>query len=927
MKRDLLAAGQLRNAPARLRAVESSVEAELRRQNDELAALHDMAVGLIEGLELSAVLEAIVGRAGQLIGTPHGYLYLLEPDGEEIVVRVATGAFVEHIGYRLRRGEGLAGLVWASGRADTVESYRAWDRRVPDLDSKQIGALTGVPLLSEGQVVGVIGLAYMDDTRTFGSAELEVLERFARLASLALRNARLYDAAKRELAERERTEEELQEAIAHLRRSELELQLSREEMIRRLSYAAEFRDATTGSHIERMARFCFVLAHRLGLEEDRCELIRIASPLHDVGKIGIPDRVLLKPGPLTPEERREVQRHPEIGHAILAGSGSPLLELAATIALTHHERFDGSGYPRGLRGEAIPLEGRIASVADVFDALTSDRPYRPAFPPEVAVAMLVEGRGTQFDPLVLDLFLDSVDDLLRIRGGEPLEVAPVSAVPRGTEPAGKLQPAGEIPAAALAAACREAEHALVVAADDRTAIETALERLCTAVGPELLASVYIRDRGRLWIVSQYGYGEVRDGFGLDQGIVGRVVRSGRAAYLADVSADPDFIAAVTDIRSELSIPLGGRAPAAGILNLETKFLSLPPEALELVEPLARRLMSRLEGVRPELDSDLPALARLFVEGSSLRSVEAIAEFASRALGRLLGLETSQIHLLGARGGYKLASFWRLPDSSLEPLSSSQLARLASALEQGAATYSTVDLEQQGPLLGLDPELGWLAWLPLRVAGADLGVLSGLAPGQPQLGNDQVEAATLFAQHVAALIDAAQALRREQRAAVTDLLSGLLNRRGFEERFREELNRAERARRELALVLVDCDDLKAINDESGHEAGDAVIERFGRVLRSVKRLEDVAARMGGDEFVLLLPECGRAAALEVAERVRRDLGRGARERPVSATFGVAAYPADGTTPAELLRAADRAMYRAKSAGKNRTFSIDTGAPVV
>jgi diguanylate cyclase (GGDEF)-like protein len=918
---DLAAAVPPPATPARLRALEDTAEAELRRQNEELAALHEMALGLIEGLELSAVLEAIVGRAADLIGTPNGYLYLIEPGGEELVVRVATGEFVDHIGYRLRRGEGLAGRVWANARTDTVESYRSWDGRVRDLDAKRIGALAGVPLLSEGEVVGVIGLAYMDDARAFDAGELAVLERFARLASLALRNARLYDAAKRELAERKRTEEELQEAVAHLSRSELELQLSREEMIRRLSYAAEFRDATTASHIERMARFCFLLAHRLGLDEERCELIRMASPLHDVGKIGIPDRVLLKPGALTLEERKEVERHAEIGHAILAGSGSPLLELAASIALTHHERFDGSGYPRGLRGEQIPLEGRIASVADVFDALTSDRPYRVAFPPDVAVAMLRQGRGTQFDPLVLDLFLESLDELLEIRRAG--EAPPAIPAPRGREEDREVASV-MISLDALAAACREAEYALVVHDDDRRAIETALARLCTAIGPELLASVYIRDRGRLWIVAQYGYDEVRDGFGLDQGIVGRVVRSGRAAYLPDVTADPDFIAAVSDIRSELSVPLGPSRPAEGILNLETRFRALPPGALDVIAPLARRVAARLEGVRPELGSDLPALARLFVEGSSLRSVEAISEFASRALGRLLGLETSQIHLLGTGRDYKLASFWRLSGSCLAPLPSGTLAELAAALEHGAATYSTVDLEQQGPALGLDGEAGWLVWVPLRVAGLEVGVLSGRAPSLEHVGTDQVEAATLFAQHVAALIDTAQALRREQRAAVTDLLSGLLNRRGFEERFREELNRAERSRRELALVLVDFDDLKRVNDESGHEAGDAVIEQFGRVLRSVKRLEDVAARMGGDEFVLLLPECGLAAALEVAERVRRDLRREFRDRSVSATLGVAAYPADGTTPAELLRAADRAMYRAKAAGKDRTFSLHTRA---
>jgi PAS domain S-box-containing protein len=188
------------------------------------------------------------------------------------------------------------------------------------------------------------------------------------------------------------------EAQASLRRS-------REETIRRLSRASEFRDDETGAHIERMSRYCELIAARLGLGREFVEQLRIASPMHDVGKIGVADAILLKPGPLDAHERAEMERHPEIGYGILAGSGAELLDLAATIAWTHHERFDGGGYPQGLKGEEIPLEGRIAAVADVFDALTSDRVYRAAFSPTQAIAMMRAERGSQFDPRVLDAFL------------------------------------------------------------------------------------------------------------------------------------------------------------------------------------------------------------------------------------------------------------------------------------------------------------------------------------------------------------------------------------------------------------------------------------------------------------------------------------------------------------------------------------------
>ena len=192
------------------------------------------------------------------------------------------------------------------------------------------------------------------------------------------------------------------------------LHRSREETIRRLSRAAEFRDDETGAHIERMSRYCELIAARLGLDPQTCEQLRIASPMHDVGKIGIPDAILRKRGGLDPEERAEMERHVEIGYGILAGSGAELLDLAATIAWTHHEHFDGCGYPRGLEGEAIPLSGRIAAVADVFDALTNERVYHPAYPFEQAVEIMRGQSGTHFDPRVLDAFLAAESEIRAI---------------------------------------------------------------------------------------------------------------------------------------------------------------------------------------------------------------------------------------------------------------------------------------------------------------------------------------------------------------------------------------------------------------------------------------------------------------------------------------------------------------------------------
>jgi putative two-component system response regulator len=170
--------------------------------------------------------------------------------------------------------------------------------------------------------------------------------------------------------------------------------------------AVEFRDEDTGAHIERIGRFSTLLAEQIGLEEELCARMVHAAPLHDVGKVAIPDAILLKPGKLTAQERAIVETHAEEGHRLLKGSSSAILDLAATIALSHHEKWDGSGYPRGIVGEAIPIEGRIVAIADVFDALTSDRVYRKAFAVEEAVAMMRDERGRHFDPVLLDAFLE-----------------------------------------------------------------------------------------------------------------------------------------------------------------------------------------------------------------------------------------------------------------------------------------------------------------------------------------------------------------------------------------------------------------------------------------------------------------------------------------------------------------------------------------
>jgi len=199
-------------------------------------------------------------------------------------------------------------------------------------------------------------------------------------------------------------EDKVRERTQELREAHLEV-------LHRLALAAEFRDDDTGQHTQRVGAISALLARQLELPDSQVEMIQRAAPLHDVGKIGISDTILLKPGRLTPEEFATMKTHAAIGAALLSGGRSDLVRTAERIASTHHERWDGSGYPNGLQGEDIPIEGRIVAVVDVFDALTHERPYKQAWPVEQAVAEIRQQSGRQFDPRVVDAFVQVHEEL------------------------------------------------------------------------------------------------------------------------------------------------------------------------------------------------------------------------------------------------------------------------------------------------------------------------------------------------------------------------------------------------------------------------------------------------------------------------------------------------------------------------------------
>jgi putative two-component system response regulator len=234
--------------------------------------------------------------------------------------------------------------------------------------------------------------------RDFLSKPLDPLEVTLRVNNL-LETRFLYRAL---LEENRRLEERVQERTRELQQAQLEI-------LERLARAAEYRDDETGEHVRRVAVNAAHVAEALGLPQEQVGMIRSAAPLHDLGKIGIPDAILRKPAKLTPEEFAVIKTHATIGAELLSGGRSELSRVAERIARSHHERWDGSGYPDGLAGEEIPLEGRIVAVVDVFDALTSERPYKSAWPLEEALAEIEAQAGRQFDPRVVQALLHALE--------------------------------------------------------------------------------------------------------------------------------------------------------------------------------------------------------------------------------------------------------------------------------------------------------------------------------------------------------------------------------------------------------------------------------------------------------------------------------------------------------------------------------------
>ncbi len=374
------------------------------RKEEVLNELISISIQISSQNSLDELLNTIVQKARGITASDAGSLYLKQ--GNELLFLITqndtlnnpAGSF-KSFAMPINR-KSIAGYAADTGEILNIEDVYHIPSEFPfsynrDFDEKnnyRCKSMLTVPMKdNESNVIGILQLINAKDEAgeiiSFDRHIEPLVESFASMAAVSIKNVQLKDSIKQ----------------AYL------------ETIYRLSVAAEYKDTDTGMHIKRMSRYSEIIAQAMGMNSDFCEKMLYASPLHDIGKIGIPDAVLLKPAKLNDEEWEIMRSHTTMGYEILKDADNELINFAGSIALYHHEKFDGTGYPGKIKGKDIPIEGRIVALADVFDALSSKRPYKEPWPLEKILDVIKKDSGTHFDPEVSEAFFSNIEKILAVR--------------------------------------------------------------------------------------------------------------------------------------------------------------------------------------------------------------------------------------------------------------------------------------------------------------------------------------------------------------------------------------------------------------------------------------------------------------------------------------------------------------------------------
>ena len=564
--------------------------------------------------------------------------------------------------------------------------------------------------------------------------------------------------------------------------------------IEALALAIEAKDHTTHEHLQRVRIYAVELAKDLGLNEDETEALQAASVLHDIGKLAVPEHIISKPGKLTPEEFEKMKIHPIIGAEILEQVEFPYP--VVPIVSAHHEKWDGSGYPNGLKGEAIPIGARILSAVDCLDALASDRQYRRALPLDEAMARVVEEAGKSFDPRVVEVLQRRYIELEKLARSQPAKV------------------------------------------------------------PAKLS---------------------------------------------------------TDVKVER-----GSAPAAGFAEAEAP-LAQPPEQRR--DYLASIAAARQEAqMLFELSHDL---------GNSL-SVDDTLSMLSVRLKRLVPYDSMAVYLKQDNlliPEYVSGDNFRLFSSLRIPLGeglSGWVAQNSKPILNGNPSVEPGYLNDPTKYSTLRSALA----VPLEGVSGVVAVLALYRTQQDAFTKDHLRILLAISSKLGFTIENALKYRLAEDSATTDYLTGLPNARSLFLHLDREIARCKRSNLPLAVFVSDLDGFKQVNDRFGHFQGNKLLQLFAEALKDSCREYDYAARMGGDEFIVIAPGLTHDAAAEMAQRLEAiiaDVGKAVcGEGLVSVSIGQAFYPADGTNAEHLLAEADRRMYAVKNSHHANTTARDTAA---
>lgn len=374
---------------------------ELREWKRRLSLLLDFAKKITAKKDLDSLLRLLVQMALDILEAERCSIFLLDKRTNELWTRMATG---DHE-IRVPAGLGVVGEAVTQRRIINIVDAYSDPRFNPDVDRRTgfttRSLLTAPMMNNKGDVIGVFQV--LNKKRgPFHANDEEILLVFAEQASAPIENAQLNE----------------------------EIRIAAKDTIIRLAAAAEYKDHDTRRHLERMSRYGEIIADEIGMPLAWRNNLALAGPMHDIGKLGVPDAILKKPGKLNEDEWVEMRKHPVYGSEILKNSDNELIQMSERVARSHHEKWDGSGYPYGLKGEEIPLEGRIVAIADVFDALTSRRVYKPAMALDETLRIIREGAGKHFDPTLVDAFFRALPRLLNVKEEFSELDTPVNPTPR-----------------------------------------------------------------------------------------------------------------------------------------------------------------------------------------------------------------------------------------------------------------------------------------------------------------------------------------------------------------------------------------------------------------------------------------------------------------------------------------------------------------